>query len=85
MIAEWCAQVLGEAIEKQGKPVIFNTDQGSQFTSEVFINVLKNNEIKISMDGKGRALDTIFGLGGTAPKVITRFVRVKLKTQQKIS
>ncbi len=60
MTAEWCAQVLGEAIEKQGKPEIFNTDQGSQFTSEVFINVLKNNEIKISMDGKGRALDNVF-------------------------
>jgi putative transposase len=60
MTAEWCAQVLGEAIEKHGKPEIFNTDQGSQFTSEVFINVLKNNEIKISMDGKGRALDTVF-------------------------
>ena len=60
MTAEWCAEVLDEAILKFGKPEIFNTDQGSQFTSEVFINVLKNNEIQISMDGKGRALDNIF-------------------------
>ena len=41
-------------------PEIFNTDQGSQFTSDAFINELKNNEIKISMDGKGRALDNIY-------------------------
>lgn len=60
MTAEWCAEVLEEAIIKFGKPEIFNTDQGSQFTSEVFINVLKSNEIQISMDGKGRALDNIF-------------------------
>lgn len=60
MTAEWCAEVLDEAILKFGKPEIFNTDQGSQFTSEVFVNVLKNNEIQISMDGKGRALDNIF-------------------------
>lgn len=57
MTAEWCAEELKAAIEKHGKPDIFNTDQASQFTSDVF---LKNNEIKISMDGKGRALDNIF-------------------------
>lgn len=60
MTADWCAEVLEEAIKKHGKPKIFNTDQGSQFTSDVFINVLKYNEISISMDGKGRALDNIF-------------------------
>lgn len=60
MSAEWCAQVLQETIDKHGKPEIFNTDQGSQFTSDVFIKVLTDNEIKISMDGKGRALDNIF-------------------------
>lgn len=60
MSAEWCAEVLREAIRKHGKPEIFNTEQGSQFTSEIFINELKLNEIKISMDGKGRALDNIF-------------------------
>ena len=60
MTAEWCTEVLKTAIEKHGKPDIFNTDQGSQFTSDIFINELKKNEIKISMDGKGRALDNIF-------------------------
>jgi putative transposase len=60
MTAEWCTQVLDEAIQKHGKPEIFNTDQGSQFTSDEFIKKLKDNEIQISMDGKGRALDNIF-------------------------
>ncbi len=60
MTAEWCTEVLEEAIKKHGRPEIFNTDQGSQFTSEIFINTLKINEIKISMDGRGRALDNIY-------------------------
>jgi putative transposase len=60
MSAEWCTEVLQEAIKNHGIPDIFNTDQGSQFTSEVFINTLIDNGIKISMDGKGRALDNIF-------------------------
>lgn len=60
MEAEWCAEVLKEAIKEHGKPDIFNTDQGSQFTSDVFIEVLKDNTITISMDGKGRATDNIF-------------------------
>jgi putative transposase len=44
MTADWCAEVLEEAIKKYGKPEIFNTDQGSQFTSDVFINILKDND-----------------------------------------
>jgi putative transposase len=60
MSAEWCTEVLQEAIKNHGIPEIFNTDQGSQFTSEVFINTLIGSGIKISMDGKGRALDNIF-------------------------
>lgn len=60
MSAEWCAEVLQETIDKYGKPEIFNTDQGSQFTSEAFIKVITDDEIKISMDGKGRALDNVF-------------------------
>ena len=60
MSAQWCTEVLQEAIKNHGIPEIFNTDQGSQFTSEVFINTLIGNGIKISMDGKGRALDNIF-------------------------
>jgi putative transposase len=60
MDAEWCAEILKETIEQYGTPEIFNTDQGSQFTSEVFTKVLIDNKIQISMDGKGRATDNIF-------------------------
>lgn len=60
MSAEWCTEVVREAMEKYGKPEIFNTDQGSQFTSNDFTTQLLDREIKISMDGKGRAIDNIF-------------------------
>ena len=60
MTAEWCGQVAEEAMEIHGSPEIFNTDQGSQFTSDVFTGLLKGREIQISMDGKGRAIDNIF-------------------------
>ena len=55
----FCLEALLEALEK-GKPSIFNTDQGSQFTSIDFTSVLEQHGIKISMDGRGRALDNIF-------------------------
>jgi putative transposase len=55
----FCVSALKEALEKYGKPLIFNTDQGAQFTGDLWINTLLANEIKISMDGKGRALDNI--------------------------
>lgn len=58
--AQPCVDTLNVAIEKYGVPEIFNTDQGSQFTSEDFTAVLKKNDIKISMDGKGRAIDNVF-------------------------
>ena len=57
--ADFCVECLKEALQ-YGKPVIFNTDQGSQFTSEEFIKVLQDDGIAISMDGRGRALDNIF-------------------------
>jgi putative transposase len=60
MDAEWCTEVLNQTIVLNGTPEIFNTDQGSQFTSESFTKVLTDNNIKISMDGKGRAIDNIF-------------------------
>jgi putative transposase len=60
MDAEWCTEVLNQTIVLNGTPEIFNTDQGSQFTSDSFTKVLKDNNIKISMDGKGRAIDNIF-------------------------
>ena len=56
----FCIDALNEALTNFGPPEIFNTDQGSQFTSEEFTNELLNNGIRISMDGKGRALDNIF-------------------------
>ena len=60
MEVEFCIEALKEALAKHGKPGIFNTDQGSQFTSPEFTNVLKNAEVKISMDGKGRWMDNVF-------------------------
>lgn len=60
MTAEWCCQLVGEAIEMHGKPEIINSDQGSQFTSLEYIELLSGKEIKISMDGKGLAIDNIF-------------------------
>ena len=60
MTAEWCTDIVNDAIETHGKPEIINSDQGSQFTSEVYISLLKAREIQISMDGKGRAVDNIF-------------------------
>lgn len=59
MEVNFCIEALEEAL-KQGKPEIFNSDQGSQFTAESFTRVLKKNEIQISMDGKGRYVDNIF-------------------------
>ena len=56
----FCIEALNEALGKYGKPEIFNTDQGSQFTSEEFTDILKTANIRISMDGKGRALDNVF-------------------------
>ena len=56
----FCIEALEEAIENHGAPEIFNTDQGSQFTSEEFTGVLKAHDIKISMDGKGRWVDNVF-------------------------
>lgn len=58
--AEFCVSALDEAILVHGVPAIFNTDQGSQFTSEAFTNVLKRHSVRISMDGVNRALDNIY-------------------------
>jgi len=60
MEAVFCVDCLEEALRRYGKPEIFNTDQGSQFTSESFTDVLKREGITISMDGRGRAFDNIF-------------------------
>ena len=61
MDAEWCAEVFNEAVGNYGKPEIINTDQGSQFTSDVFVEmVTKTHSVRLSMDGKGRATDNAF-------------------------
>ncbi|MBK9934142.1 MAG: transposase family protein [Cytophagaceae bacterium] len=60
MSADWCVTISREALSKWGKPEIFNTDQGAQFTSDDFVSLLKEFGIKQSMDGKGRAIDNIF-------------------------
>lgn len=60
LTAEFCVEALGEALARFGKPGIFNSDQGSQFTSETFTRVLLDHGIEISMDGRGRCHDNIF-------------------------
>ena len=58
--AGFCVDCLEDALRAYGRPEIFNTDQGSQFTSDAFTKVLRREGIAISMDGRGRALDNIF-------------------------
>ena len=58
--AHFCVEALHEALEHYGPPEIFNSDQGSQFTSVDFIDVLTEAGIRISMDGKGRWMDNVF-------------------------
>jgi putative transposase len=58
--AEFCVEALEQALSQYGRPEIFNTDQGSQFTSDDFTDTLKRHAITISMDGKGRYMDNIF-------------------------
>jgi putative transposase len=60
LTADFCVEALQEALAKFGRPEIFNTDQGSQFTGEEWIKVLKDAGIAISMDGKGRWIDNVF-------------------------
>jgi putative transposase len=69
----FCIDCLQTALKNWGKPLIFNSDQGSQFTSKNFTQILKNEAVKISMDSKGRALDNIY---------IERFWRT-LKSQRR--
>jgi putative transposase len=60
LTADFCVEALEEALRKFGKPEIFNTDQGAQFTSEDWIDTLEAAHVKISMDGKGRWIDNVF-------------------------
>jgi putative transposase len=60
MESSFCVRALESAIERHGKPDVFNSDQGAQFTDRRFIGVLERNGIKVSMDGRGRCMDNIF-------------------------
>ena len=53
MDTDFCVEAVQEALERHGAPEIFNTDQGSQFTSEAFTGLLRDYDIRISMDGRG--------------------------------
>ena len=59
MEVDFCIEALSDALARN-KPEIFNSDQGAQFTSNAFTKILSDNEVKISMDGRGRAFDNIF-------------------------
>jgi len=60
MEVEFCLGAVRDAMARHGKPEIFNTDQGSQFTSDAFTGLLADNGVKISMDGKGAWRDNVF-------------------------
>ena len=60
MTTDWVMGIIQDAIREHGKPEIINSDQGSQFTSKDYTEMLQKETIKISMDGKGRAIDNIF-------------------------
>ena len=56
----WCAEALQEAIDIHGIQEIVNTYQGSQYTSDIIVTTVLSNDIKLSIDGKGRAIDNVF-------------------------
>jgi len=60
METDFCINAVKSAIRRHGKPEVFNSDQGAQYTSTGFTDILKENDIKISMDGKGRWMDNVF-------------------------
>src|SRR5438445_10239454 len=68
--ADFCVEALEEALPRYGRPEIFNTDRGSQFTTDDFTGTLKDHGIRISMDGKGRCMDNIFIRAAVAKAVI---------------
>ena len=60
MDAYWCKTLVDQAVEAYGKPEILNTDQGSQYTSKLFVNTVQSHNIRLSMDGIGRCIDNVF-------------------------
>lgn len=59
LTTDFCIEAVEDALQRHGKPKIFNTDQGSQFTSQQFVNLIQGHGIQISMDGKGRWVDNV--------------------------
>jgi transposase InsO family protein len=72
LLADFCVEAMEEALVRHGKPEVFNTDQGSQFTSTDFTKVLKTAEIAVSMDGKGAWRDSVFVERGSGGRSSTR-------------
>jgi len=60
LTTDFCIEAVEDALQRHGKPEIFNTDQGSQFTSTEFVNLIQGHGIRMSMDGKGRWVDNVF-------------------------
>ncbi|MDQ6970945.1 MAG: DDE-type integrase/transposase/recombinase [Mariprofundus sp.] len=60
METDFCINAVKSAIRRHGKPEVFKSDQGAQYTGRGFTDILKENDIKISMDGKGRWMDNVF-------------------------
>jgi putative transposase len=75
MEAAFCVETLEDALARHGKPEVFNTDQGSQFTGVAFTGVLSDNGIAIRMDGKGAWRDNVFL--GSSPKTSRLWRSVK--------
>lgn len=83
MTTDFCVEALEEAIARYGPPEIFNTDQGSQFTSADFTRVLTDNGIKISMDGKGRWLDNVLSSGCGAASSTSMSICMRMRASPK--
>jgi putative transposase len=58
--ADLCCEALQEALARHGRPEIFNTDQGAQFTCDAFLDILRDAEVRLSMDGRGGWMDNVF-------------------------
>ena len=83
MEAAFCVETLEDALARHGKPEIFNTDQGSQFTGSAFTGVLANNGIAISMDGKGRLAGQRLRRAAMAQRQIRGGVSAGLRQRQR--
>ena len=72
--AFFCIEALEEALDRHDAPEIFNTDQGSQFTSEGFTSLLLSHGMGISMDGRGRRLDNVFTMQARTSSLMSRAI-----------